>query len=60
MDHMNQKKVLGISLSAFAVLMTIVCFVYQIVTPSVGFAALWFSYLIGAVLLAIGVLMTLV
>jgi len=57
---MNQRKVLGISLQAFAILMLIVCFIYQIITPSVKFVNIWFSYLVGAVLLAIGLLMTFV
>lgn len=54
MEEMNQTKVLGISLKAFAILMVIVCAVYQVTTPSVGFADLWFSYLVGIVLYAIG------
>lgn len=58
MEQMNQRKALGVSLIAFAVLMLAVCFIYQIVTPSVGFANIWFSYLVGAVLLGIGFLMT--
>jgi len=57
MEEMNQRKVLGISLQAFAILMLIVCFIYQIITPSVKFADIWFSYLVGAVLLGIGLLM---
>lgn len=60
MEEMNQRKVLGISLQAFAILMLVVCFIYQIITPSVGFANIWFSYLVGTVLLAIGFLMTFV
>jgi len=58
MEEMNQRKALGISLIAFAILMLAVCFIYQIITPSVGFADICFSYLIGAVLFAIGFLMT--
>jgi hypothetical protein len=58
MDEMNQKKALGISLKAFAILVIAVCFIYQIITPSVGFANMWFSYLVGMVLYAIGLLMT--
>ena len=57
MEEMNQRKVLGISLQAFAILMLIVCFIYQIITPSVTFVNIWFSYLVGIVLLAIGSLM---
>jgi hypothetical protein len=60
MEEMNQRKVLGISLQAFAILMLVVCFIYQIITPSVGFANIWFSYLVGTVLFAIGFLMTFV
>jgi hypothetical protein len=60
MEEMNQRKVLGISLQAFAILMLVVCFIYQIITPSVGFANIWFSYLVGTVLYAIGFLMTFV
>jgi len=58
MEGMNQKKALGISLKAFAVLMIAVCFIYEMVTPSVKFLSLWFSYIVGAVLYAIGLLMT--
>jgi len=57
-EEMNQKKALGVSIKAFALLIVVVCFVYEVITPSVGFANLWFSYLVGAVLYAIGVLMT--
>jgi len=60
MEEMNQRKVLGISLQAFAILMITVCFIYQIITPSVRFANIWFSYLVGIVLYAIGFLMTFV
>lgn len=60
MEEMNQRKVLGISLQAFAILMLVVCFIYQIITPSVGFADIWFSYLVGTVLYTIGFLMTFV
>jgi len=55
---MDQRKALGVSLKAFAILMVAVCFIYEIITPSVGFADIWFSYLVGAVLYAIGLLMT--
>jgi len=57
MEEMNQRKVLGISLEAFAILIVAVCFVYQMITPSVRFADIWFSYLTGIVLCAIGLLM---
>ena len=57
MEEMDQRKVLGISLLAFAILMLTVCFIYQIITPSVKFVNIWFSYLVGTVLLAIGLLM---
>jgi hypothetical protein len=60
MEEMNQRKVLGVSLIAFAILMIVVCFIYQITTASVGFETMWFSYLVGAVLYAIGLLMTFV
>jgi hypothetical protein len=55
---MNQRKAIGISVTAFAVLMITVCVIYQVVTPSAGFEDLWFSYLVGTLLLAIGLLMT--
>lgn len=55
---MNQRKAIGISVTAFAVLMITVCVIYQVVTPSAGFEDLWFSYLVGILLLAIGLLMT--
>jgi len=58
MEEVNQRKALGISLKAFALLIVVVCFIYEIITPSVGFDSLWFSYLVGAVLYAIGLLMT--
>ena len=58
MEQMNQRKALGISLIAFAILMLAVCFIYQVITPSAGFANMWFSYIVGAVLCAIGLLMT--
>jgi len=57
MKGMNPRKVLGISLEAFAILIVAVCFVYQMITPSVRFADIWFSYLTGIVLCAIGLLM---
>ena len=60
MEEMNQRKVLGISLLAFAILMLTVCLIYQIITPSVKFINIWFSYLVGTVLLAIGLLMAFV
>jgi len=60
MEEMNQRKALGISLIAFAILMVVVCLIYQIRTPSVGFANIWFSYLVGTVLYAIGFVMTFV
>ena len=60
MEEMNQRKVLGISLQAFAILMLIVCFIYQMITPSAKFENIWFSYLVGIVLLAIGSLMAFV
>ncbi len=56
MREMNQGRALGISLKAFAVLIIAVCFIYEMVTPSVRFMTLWFSYLVGVVLYAIGVL----
>jgi hypothetical protein len=58
MEQMNQRKALGVSLIAFALLMLAVCFIYQIITPSAGFTNMWFSYLVGAFLFAIGFLMT--
>ena len=58
MGQMNQRKAIGISVTAFAVLMITVCVIYQVVTPSAGFEDLWFSYLVGILLLAIGLLMT--
>ena len=58
MKEMNQKKALGVSIKAFAILIVVVCFIYEVITPSVGFADIWFSYLVGAVLYAIGLLMT--
>lgn len=57
MKEMNQKKVLGVSLAAFAVLMFVVCLIYEITTPSVTFADIWFSYAVAAVLGAIAALM---
>jgi len=58
MEDMNQRTALGISLKAFAVLMISVCFVYEVATPSVRLGTLWFSYLVGAILYAIGYLLT--
>jgi multisubunit Na+/H+ antiporter MnhE subunit len=57
MKEMNPRKALGISIEAFAALMLIVCFIYQITTPSVRFANMWFSYLVGTILYVIGFLM---
>jgi ABC-type nickel/cobalt efflux system permease component RcnA len=57
MKEMNQRKVLGISIKAFAILMLVVCFVYEITTPSARFSNMWFSYLAGVILYAIGFLM---
>ena len=57
MAEINQRKALGISIEAFALLMLIVCFIYEITTPSVRFANMWFSYLVGTILFAIGFLM---
>ena len=56
MKEISQSKALGISLKAFAVLMIAVCFIYEMVTPSVAFMTLWFSYLVGVVLYSIGIL----
>ena len=56
MKEMNQGKALGLSLKAFAVLIIAVCFIYEMVTPSVKFMTLWFSYLVGMVLYTIGIL----
>ena len=53
MEEMNQRTALGISLKAFAVLMIVVCFIYEVVTPSVSSGTLWFSYLVGAILCAV-------
>jgi uncharacterized membrane protein len=58
MEEMNQRIALGISLKAFAALMIVVCFIYEVITPSVRFGTLWFSYLVGALLYVIGYLMT--
>jgi len=58
MEEMNQRRALGVSLKAFAALMIAVCFIYQVTTRSVGFANIWFSYLVGAVLYTIGCLMS--
>ena len=60
MEDMNQRKALGISLKAFAALMIAVCFIYEVVTPSVSLGTLWFSYIVGAVLYAVGYLLTFV
>lgn len=57
MREINQSKALGISLKAFAVLMITVCFIYEMITPSVKFMTLWFSYLVGVALYIIGVLL---
>jgi len=57
MEEMNQRKVLGISIKVFAALMLVVCFIYEITTPSVRFVNMWFSYLVGVILYAIGFLM---
>jgi hypothetical protein len=56
MKEIHQVKALGMSLKAFSVLMITVCFIYEIITPSVQFMTLWFSYLVGVVLYIIGVL----
>ncbi len=56
MKEVSQGKALGLSLKAFAVLMIAVCFIYELITPSVEFMTLWFSYLVGVVLYAIGIL----
>ncbi|UCE46657.1 MAG: GNAT family N-acetyltransferase [Phycisphaerales bacterium] len=57
MKEMNQRTALGLSLNAFALLMIAVCLIYELVTPSVSLGTLWFSYLVGAVLLAVGFLL---
>ena len=56
MKDMSQGRALGISLKAFALLMIVVCFIYEMITPSVGFGTVWFSYLVGIVLYAVGIL----
>jgi hypothetical protein len=58
MKEMNQGKALGLSLKAFAVLIIAVCFIYEMVTPSVKFMTLWFSYFVGMVLYIIGILIS--
>ena len=60
MREINQGKALGISLKAFAVLMITVCFIYEIITPSVKFMTLWFSYLVGVALYTIGILISII
>ena len=60
MEEMNQRTALGISLKAFAVLMIAVCLIYELVTPSVSLGTLWFSYLVGSILYAVGHLLTFV
>jgi hypothetical protein len=57
MKEINQRKALGISIEAFALLILVVCFIYEITTPSARFANMWFSYLVGVILYAIGFLM---
>jgi len=57
MREINQSKALGISMKAFAVLMITVCFIYEMITPSVKFMTLWFSYLVGVALYIIGALL---
>lgn len=59
MEEINQKKALGVSLKVFAMLIIVVCLVYHVVTPSVRFANMWFSYLVGIILYAIGFFMAL-
>ena len=59
MEAMNQRKALGVSLIAFAMLMLAVCLIYQVSTPSAASTNMWFSYLVGMVLCAIGLLMAL-
>jgi len=49
---------LGISLKAFAVLVIGACLIYELVTPSVSLGTLWFSYLLGAILYAVGHLLS--
>ncbi|MEJ2702094.1 MAG: hypothetical protein P8Z79_06590 [Sedimentisphaerales bacterium] len=56
MKDVSQGRALGISLKAFAVLMIVVCLIYEMITPSVGFGTVWFSYLVGVALYAIGTL----
>jgi hypothetical protein len=58
MEEIDQRNALGISLKAFAILMVIVCFIYQTVTRSANLVDLWFSYLVGLILYALGSLMT--
>ena len=58
MEEIDQRSALGMSLKAFAILMVAVCFIYQIVTPSANLVDLWFSYLVGLILFALGSLMT--
>ncbi len=58
MKEINQRTALGISLKAFAALMAGVCLIYELITPSVSLGTLWFSYAVGAVLFAVGHLLT--
>lgn len=60
MREINQGKALGISLKAFAVLIIAVCFIYEMITPSIKFMTLWFSYLVGVVLYTIGILINII
>jgi hypothetical protein len=60
MKDMSQGRALGISLKAFAILVVFVCFIYEMITPSVKFMTLWFSYLVGVVLYTIGVLISII
>lgn len=56
--EINQRKALGISIEVFAALMLAVCIIYNIITPSVRFIDMWFSYLVGIILFVIGFLMS--
>lgn len=60
MKEINQRTALGISLKVFAALMVGVCLIYELITPSVGLGTLWFSYLVGAILYAVGHLLSFV
>jgi hypothetical protein len=51
---LTQGKILSLFLLAFGALIVIACFAYALIAPLTSIGDLWFSYLIGFILIIMG------